>query len=96
MDADPTEAVEALLVRTMEAHGTYEETELNGVYDQQWPRWYAAFAVENGLGLLVGHDVNADQVGEFLASSNAEFEQADPKPTDSWQAYTARRITAEL
>ena len=35
------------------AHGRYEATELNGVYDQHWPRWYAAYAVEHGIGALV-------------------------------------------
>jgi phosphoserine phosphatase len=23
------------------AHGEYETNELNGVYDEQWPEWYA-------------------------------------------------------
>ena len=96
MAADRIEAVNALLVQTMEAHGTFEETELNGVYDEEWPRWYAAYAVEHGIGALVGHAVSADQLAQFLASSNVEFERAEPKPDEPWAAYTARRITAEL
>ena len=96
MASDRIEAVNALLVETMEAHGAYEESELNGVYDQDWPRWYAAYAVEHGIGLVVGHDVTTDQLAQFLASTNGEFEKTDPQPSEPWATYTARRITAEL
>lgn len=29
------------LKRTAAAHGVYEEEVLNGVYDDDWPQWYA-------------------------------------------------------
>jgi hypothetical protein len=89
------QAINTLLVRTGAAHGEFEATELNGVYDQEWPRWYATYAVEHGLGALVGHPVTIDRLTAFLASSNVEFEQAEP-PGEPWAAYTARRIAAEL
>ena len=96
MSADRFEAVNALLVETMKAHGRFEETELKGVYDQEWARWYAAYAVEHGIGTLLGHPITDDQLAQFLATSNGEFEQTEPKPSDTWAVYTARRITAEL
>jgi hypothetical protein len=34
------------------AHGVYEEGELNGVYDQNWPAWYAAYLVEQLQAIL--------------------------------------------
>jgi hypothetical protein len=89
-------AVNALLLQTEQAHGTYETAELNGVYDQDWPHWYAAYAVEHGMGALVGHPVTTDQVAQFLASTYAEFQKIEPKPSESWAAYLARRVTAEL
>jgi hypothetical protein len=95
MAADRTEAVSALLAETMEAHGKFEETELNGVYDEEWPRWYAAYAVEHGIGALVGHTVTADQLAQFLASSNVDFEQS-AKTDEPWADYTGRRVAAEL
>jgi hypothetical protein len=94
--SDPVDAVSALLSETEQAHGAYEVAELSGVYDQDWPRWYAAYAVEHGIGALVGHDVPADQLAAFLTSAFEEFKGADPKPTDPWAAWTARRITSEL
>ncbi len=96
MTADRTEAVSALLVEAKDAHARYEETELQGVYDERWAEWYAAWAVEHGLGDLIGHPISADRLAQFLASSNAEFERIEPRPTETWAPWTARRIAAEL
>jgi hypothetical protein len=96
MEADRVDAIEELLAQAERAHGEYESTELNGVYDQQWPQWYAAYAVEHGIGAILGHDVTAEQLGTFLAGSYADFEQADPKPSDPWGRYIARRAAAEF
>jgi hypothetical protein len=41
-DPDTTEILLDLLKRAAAAHHVYEKTELNGVYDKDWPRWYAA------------------------------------------------------
>src|SRR5687767_11098617 len=96
MAADRIEAINALLLQAEAAHGEFEATKLNGVYDQEWARWYAAYAVEHGIGSLLGHAVTADKLSEFLARSYAEFEGTQPKPRDSWATYTARRIADEL
>ncbi len=96
MEIVETEAIDALLVRAAAAHGEFEETELQGVYDQAWPRWYAAYAVEHGLGGLLGHPISIDRLAEFLASSNAEYERTEPELREPWATYTAGRITAEL
>lgn len=96
MTADPTDAVSVLLVQTEQAHGAYETSELNGVYDQDWANWYAAYAVEHGIGELVGHPLTVDQLAQFLANSHVEFKQGEPPTNESWAAYTARRVIAEL
>ncbi len=93
---DRIDAVKALLTQTGEAHGRFETTELNGVYDQEWPNWYAAYAVEHGIGALVGHAITTDRLAQFLASSNVEFDQIVPKSGEPWAAYVARRVAAEL
>ena len=96
MASDRTAAVHALLVETAEAHGQFEATALKGVYDKDWPRWYAEYAVEHGIGTLVGHAITVDQLAEFLARSNVELEQTEPELREPWAAYAARRITADL
>jgi hypothetical protein len=96
MADDRTDAIKTLLDEAEQAHGVYETTELNGVYDQDWPRWYAAYAVEHGIGAVVGKDVSADNLATLLASSYTAFQQTEPKPTEPWAAWTARRIAADL
>jgi hypothetical protein len=93
---DRIAAVTALLHEAEAAHGTYETTELNGVYDQEWPRWYAAFAVEHGIGEVVGRAITSGPLAQFLADSYGDFQRAEPQPGEGWAAYAARRITAEL
>jgi hypothetical protein len=96
MPADRMEALKALLVAAEEAHGTFEATELKGVYDQDWARWYAVYAVAHGIGALLGREVTMDQLAEFLVVSHADFKAMDPPASEPWAAYTARRIEADL
>ena len=96
MTAERIRAINDLLMQAEDAHSAFEATELNGVYDTEWAPWYAAWAVEHGIGALVGHDVTAGELALFLASSNADFERTVPRHTESWAGYTARRIAEEL
>lgn len=96
MSVDRVQAIDDLLVRAESAHGVYERTELDGVYDEDWPRWYAGFAVENGIGSLVGRELAADELAVFLERTYAELERTDPKPDEPWSTHTARRIATEL
>ncbi|MWB97233.1 hypothetical protein [Agromyces seonyuensis] len=40
------ELLERLLVATAAAHGVHEAEELGGVYDEEWPHWYAEFLAD--------------------------------------------------
>lgn len=39
---DTTEVLIGLLKDAAAAHGIHEAEELGGVYDEEWPEWYAA------------------------------------------------------
>jgi len=95
MTIDRVAALEALLAETEAAHGAYETTELNGVYDEDWPRWYAEYAVNHGIGAFLGRAVSADELTQVLTTRWNEFENADPRPTDPWGRYIARRLADE-
>jgi len=95
MAGDRVDEITLLLEQAGEAHGRYEQSELKGVYDQQWSRWYAGYVVEQGISALLGHVVTVDQVAAFFASSNLDYEKIKPA-VESWAHYTARRIQAEL
>ena len=96
MTTERIAALEALLIETEKAHGAYETTELNGVYDQEWPRWYAANAVDHGLGEIIGRTVSADELTEFLTRHWSALQRADPKPSEPWTTSLARRMAEEL
>jgi hypothetical protein len=96
MTTDRVAALEALLGETETAHGTYETTELNGVYDEQWPRWYAEYAVEHGIGAILGRDVSAEELTQLLTACWAELQAADPRPSEPWTAFIARRLAEQL
>lgn len=88
------EAVAALLEATERAHGAYETRELNGVYDENWPQWYAAYAVEHGIGALVEADLDVETVATALSDGFAAFEAVDPRPAEGWARFIAGRIVA--
>jgi hypothetical protein len=89
------EAIAAQLEATERAHGAYETTELNGEYDQEWAAWYAHHAVEQGIGELLGHDIDADELAVELTEGFAAFEAADPPPPVGWATFIAARLAAE-
>jgi hypothetical protein len=95
-EGDRIEALTALLTETEAAHGVYERNELMGVYDQAWPSWYADYAVEHGVGDLLGQAVTADELAEFLATTFTDFKENEPEPSEGWAAYTARRLETVL
>jgi hypothetical protein len=90
------EAVTALLGEAETAHSVFESTELKGVYDENWAEWYAAYAVEHGIGDLIGRAVAPDELAGFLSGTFADFKEHEGTSTDGWASYTARRITTEL
>ena len=90
--ADRASAIEDLLLRAERAHGAYEASELKGVYDTEWPRWYATWAVENGINEVLSRPVDADELGGLLASTWDELQRAEPMSPDSWSTLAARRL----
>lgn len=42
MDTTTNEVILDLLTGAAAAHGVYETEQLDGVYDEEWPAWYAA------------------------------------------------------
>ena len=96
MNEDRAASIERLLIGAEAAHAEYEATKLNGVYDQEWPAWYARHAVDHGLGEILGRPVDAEELGAFFTRTWDEVRQADSKPVEPWSTWMARRIAAEL
>ena len=79
-----------LLHRTGNAHGQYETTVLNGVYDVNWAPWYADWAIQNGLNELLGTRFDAGSLGRLLHDINEDHRREGYGL--SWAEYTARRL----
>jgi hypothetical protein len=86
-----TEASLALLLtEASAAHGAYETSELGGVYDEQWPAWYARYLVAHGLGTFLGRAVTAEEVAPLLAECDAAYKRENPAV--SWPDFYAQRL----
>ena len=77
MTTDRVSSVESLLVAAERAHAEYEATELEGIRDEEWAWWYASYAIDHGIGSILGHDVAVKTLAEFLA---ATWEQLEAEP----------------
>ena len=94
MALDKAGEVRQLLGEAEAAHHRYEQQELKGEYDDDWARWYAGFAVERGISVILNHAVSVKDLTEFLMRTNEDYKTADQSVP--WAEYTARRIVEEL
>lgn len=79
-----------MLKAASDAHHTYEKDELEGKRDEQWTAWYADNLITNGLGSLIGKELDADELAAFLEESSRQLQGSGSKET--WQDYTATRF----
>lgn len=79
-----------LLKAARDAHHAYEKDELGGKRDEQWAAWYADNLITNGLGALIGKDLDPDELAAFLDESSREMQASGSK--QSWPDYTASRF----
>jgi hypothetical protein len=84
------ESITALWVRAGEAHHIYERDVLNGVYHTDWFGWYANFAVEHGIGALLGRDITVEELIAFL--KRVSVEHKDSGTDEPWTSYYARAL----
>ena len=84
--------ITALLDLAGQAHHHYEQTVLNGVYDQDWPDWYADYALIHGLGNQLQRSPTAAELSQFLKSEYEAFKVSHPQ--ESWATHTARQLIA--
>ena len=83
-----------LLSGAGEAHHVFEQTVLKGVYDQEWPLWYARWVIEHGFNEALGHRLTPEQLGADLRRIYYEQYEKE-KPNQGWAEYMAQRL-AEL
>ncbi|MBE7555460.1 MAG: hypothetical protein HS126_30790 [Anaerolineales bacterium] len=92
MSANNITQIAMLLSQAGSAHHHFEQTALKGVYDQEWPAWYADYAIQHSLGELLPTPVTVEQLGRFLAENYEVYQQENSKL--GWADYTAQQIAA--
>jgi hypothetical protein len=84
------QSIAALLDRVGNAHGTYEESQLAGVYDRNWPTWYATYLVEHGIGGALDRPITVEQLATQLKQYDEAYKRE--QPAEGWPTYYARQL----
>jgi hypothetical protein len=92
MESTAEKAVADLLRETEAAHGAYETNVLGGVFDEEWPAWYATHLLDHGLGdhLPGAESLDVPNLTAMLARLAADYERGEQ--TNSWPDVYARGI----
>ena len=94
--ADQSESAVAALLREAEAaHGEYETTVLDGVRDEEWAEWYAAYLLDHGLEDLLpdAGDMEMNDLATLLERYDADYRREQP----AWpwpEAYAQQLVAA--
>ena len=88
-----THQVESLLIQAEQAHGQYERTILNGIYDQDWAIWYANYAIDQGVEKVLSRPLSRKRLSQYLSQSYDQYKAEQSQKT--WAAYTAQKLVEE-
>src|SRR5215207_4755788 len=85
--------IAALLEAAATAHSVYEAESLSGS-DDQWPAWYAASLLEQGLHERLPRTVTSDpdSLAARLIELDSAFQRDDP--SGDWCRFSAKRLVA--
>lgn len=90
MSQDKVNRLFNLFVKTVWAHHEHQETVLNGVYNVNWAPWYASFLIENGVGDVLGYEMDEDSLTQFLVEVDKSYRRE--KPNQEWPVYYAIQL----
>lgn len=88
------ERMTQLLEEAHTAHSVYEKGVLHGVWDEEWPAWYAAYLATHGILDLVAWDSQGREPPEGLALLLAEADRLHQRtaPQQHWPHFYARYL----
>lgn len=79
-----------LFVKTVWAHHEHQERDLNGVYNVNWAPWYASFLIDNGVGDVIGYEIDEESLTQFLVDVDKKYRRE--KPNQEWPVYYAIQL----
>ena len=90
MEQQNVPRIRALLAESGRAHRDFEQNDLAGASDEDWPGWYARYLLAHGLDRLIGRELSEEELRGMLGTCDAEFRRQQPQV--EWPDYYARRI----
>jgi hypothetical protein len=90
MSQDKVNQLFNLFVKTVWAHHEHQERDLNGVYNVNWAPWYASFLIDNGVGDVLGYEINEESLTRFLVDVDKKYRRE--KPNQEWPVYYAIQL----
>jgi len=79
--------IRALLASASSAHRNFEQNELAGVRDEEWPAWYSSYLLAHGLDRLIDHKISEAELSLLLMTCDDEFRS--DQPLEEWPDYYA-------
>lgn len=92
MNTERENRIASLLTAAGSAHHSYEQEELGGEFDKDWPQWYAAWLLENGLASAFTPPPGQKALADALERISAEHKAAEGDL--SWADFTAPLLLA--
>ena len=88
------ERLSQLLEEAHTAHSVYEKDVLHGVWDEEWPAWYAGYLATHGILDLVAWDSQGREPPEGLALLLTEADRLHQStaPEQHWPHFYARYL----
>jgi len=90
VEEQAVQRVRALLAEAGDSHKDFEQNELMGVRDQDWPSWYARYLLAHGLNSLIGRAISEDELANLLQACDAAYRRDQSQ--EAWPDYYAQRI----
>ena len=84
----------ARLSQAEAAHGVYEREQLAGVFDEEWPRWYAEYLVAHGVSEVAPELADVERLTVMLAACDAAHRSEGS--SEEWEPFYARRMLSGL
>lgn len=90
MSESPNKKLAELLGQAGTAHHAFEEEELNGETDEDWPRWYAAYLIEEGITTFFQPPPGLEDLAEQLDLITKKHSEDDPE--GDWYGFAANAL----
>lgn len=88
------EEIARLLAEAEAAHGAFQDRELGGEFDRNWPTWYAAYLLAHGLPTGADEPPTVAALSARLRQLDEEYRRE--QPAEEWRTYYAARLAGSL